>query len=204
MASGQNSAQRDTAEPIMNLIGQKIALGPLQRELLPYYQRWMNDADVNALRIYTLRPMTWEAVEVWYEQVSKEMNLDAAFFTIYERSTTRPIGLTMLLDIAFLNKSAEFAISIGEKDCWHKGYGTETTRLMLDYAFRVVGLHSVRLRTLSFNTRAIHVYEHVGFQHAGIWREAHPFEGKLHNIVLMDCLARDFFMFDGQQEKTIS
>ncbi|EFH86777.1 GNAT family N-acetyltransferase [Ktedonobacter racemifer] len=193
MSSKHNILRQEDSKPIVNLMGQKIVLGPIQRSLLPYYQKWMNDPEVNESRIYTLRPLTWEATEAWYEQTSKESNLDAVFFTIYERVGMRPIGTTMLFDISFFNQSAEFAISIGEKDCWNKGYGTESTILMLNYAFQNVCLHSVRLRTLSFNERAIRVYLRAGFQIAGKWRDAHPFKGQKHDIVLMDCLVNDFF-----------
>lgn len=30
-------------EPIWNLVGELVALGPLRRDLLPLYQRWIND-----------------------------------------------------------------------------------------------------------------------------------------------------------------
>ena len=30
-------------EPILNVVGDLVALGPLRRDLLPLYQRWIND-----------------------------------------------------------------------------------------------------------------------------------------------------------------
>lgn len=29
--------------PIVNIEGERVALGPLRRDLLPAYQRWIND-----------------------------------------------------------------------------------------------------------------------------------------------------------------
>jgi RimJ/RimL family protein N-acetyltransferase len=49
------------------------------------------------------------------------------------------------------NRSATFGILIGEPECRGKGYGTETTRLMLDYAFTTLGLHNVMLTVFEFN-----------------------------------------------------
>ena len=66
---------------ILNIVGELVALGPLRRDLLPLYQRWIND-------FYTLRglelppgPMTHEQEVVWYEgRVKAESE---ATFTIY-------------------------------------------------------------------------------------------------------------------------
>ncbi len=33
-------------EPIVNIVGGLVTLGPLRRDLLPTYQRWMNDFTV--------------------------------------------------------------------------------------------------------------------------------------------------------------
>ena len=39
-----------------------------------------------------------------------------------------------------------------QKDCWNKGYGTETTRLMLDYAFHAQNLNNVMLTAFASET----------------------------------------------------
>jgi diamine N-acetyltransferase len=44
-----------------------------------------------------------------------------------------------VLSVDYCNRSASFGILIGEPDCRGKGYGTETTRLMLDCAFTDLG-----------------------------------------------------------------
>ena len=53
-----------------------------------------------------------------------------------------------------------------------RGYGTEAVAWMLDYAFEAVNMHSVRLNCLSWNNRAAKSYQKVGFQSAGVSREA--------------------------------
>ena len=42
-------------------------------------------------------------------------------------------------------------------------YGTEATRLVLDYAFTALGLHSVMLTCYEFNLAGRRAYEKVGF-----------------------------------------
>jgi RimJ/RimL family protein N-acetyltransferase len=135
--------------PILNIEGDLVALGPIRRDLLPLYQRWINDLE--ALRTLDLPPypMTVEKEQDWCDQQSRTEN-DVPF-TIYERKTLRPIGNTGLHGVDYCNRTATFGIIIGGPECRGKGYGTETTRLMLDYAFTALGLHNVMLTVPEFN-----------------------------------------------------
>jgi RimJ/RimL family protein N-acetyltransferase len=91
-----------------------------------------------------------------------------------------------------LYQTAEFNISIGAKDCWGRGYGTEATRLMLHYTFAMLGFNMIWLRVLSTTARAIRAYTHAGFREAGRLREAQRVGQQAYDIVYMDCLAREF------------
>lgn len=180
----------DVAQPIINIVGDKVALGPHRRDLVPTYLRWVNDFEVARTMKLGFHPVTLEAEEAWYERSSRDER--SALFTIYERSTMRPIGNTGLHRISHLNRTAEFGILIGEKDCWGKGLGTETTRLILDYGFNGLGLHSIMLTVLSVNERAIRAYTRAGFHPIGRWREARRLGDVAHDVVYMDCLATEF------------
>jgi RimJ/RimL family protein N-acetyltransferase len=177
-------------QPILNIIGAKVALGPPRRDLLPVYLTWINDFEVTRTVAIGMRPTTWEAEEAWYERISKSTH--DAFFTIYERSSGRPIGGTGLHNIDHYNRTAEFGIMIGEKDCWGKGYGTEVTTLMLDFGFIALGLHNILLRVYSFNERGIRAYRRAGFRVMGRRREAHRIAGRPYDEIYMDCLATEF------------
>lgn len=177
-------------QPIVNVVGDKIALGPLRRDLVPLYQRWINDFEVTRGLSMAFRPLTLEAEEAWYERVSEGQGDPA--FTIYERATLRPIGNTGLHGVDHANRTAEFGIVIGEKDCWGKGYGTEAARLVLDYGFNGLGLHSIMLRVFSFNERAVRAYTRAGFRPAGRLREAVRRGGQAYDVIYMDCLATEF------------
>jgi RimJ/RimL family protein N-acetyltransferase len=176
--------------PILNLVGERVGLGPRRRDLLPLYLKWINDFEVTRTLATPLRPMTWEEEEAWYDRAAQ--NPAEVGFTIYERETLRPIGNTGLASINHRDGTAEFGILIGEKDCWGKGYGTEATRLMLDYAFTALGLGSLMLRVFSHHERAIRCYTRAGFKPAGRLRRAHHLAGVALDVVYMDCLAEEF------------
>jgi RimJ/RimL family protein N-acetyltransferase len=176
-------------QPVINIEGELVALGPLRRELLPLYQRW-----INAFRtVRTLgmpRPMTEEQEIAWFDGQAR--NEREAPFTIYERATWRPIGSTALHALDFRNRTAEFGIMIGEEDARGRGYGTETARLMLDYAFTALGLHNVMLRVHAFNLAGQRAYAKAGFREVGRRRQCVFMGGRLWDEIYMDCLASEF------------
>lgn len=104
----------------------------------------------------------------------------------------RAIGYTTLEDIDLRDRTAKFALLIGEQDCWGKGYGTETTRLMFDYGFTALGLHNIMLLVFSFNERGLRAYSCAGFRPIGRRREAHRLGGRAYDVIMMDCLASEF------------
>lgn len=176
--------------PVVNIVGERVALGPLRRDLIPVYQRWHND--FYAQRTYgdLPAPLVDEQIGAWYDEAAKSETIRR--FTLYERATWRPIGHTELLDIDWRNRTAEFAILIGEADGRRKGYGPETARLMLDYAFTALGLHSVYLTTDEFNLAGRRAYEKAGYREFGRRRQCSWLNGQWWDIVYMDCLANEF------------
>jgi RimJ/RimL family protein N-acetyltransferase len=182
--------EHSTDQPILNIVGEKVALGPDRRDLLALYQRWLNDFEVTRTLATGLRPLTFEAEEAWYEGIVKSER--DVVFTVYERASMRPIGVTGLHGVDYLTRTAEFGMMLGEKDCWGQGYGTEVTILMLDYAFTGLGLHNVMLRVHSYNERAIRAYKRAGYREIGRRRQAHRLGGRAYDVVYMDCLATDF------------
>ncbi len=175
---------------MVNIEGRLIALGPLRRDLLPFYQRWINSFATQRTVAQVPRPWTLEQEQQW---IDGQLTASAeAAFTIYEKASTRPIGTTSLVAIDHRNGTAEFGILIGESDCRGKGYGTEAATLMLDYAFTALGLRNVLLRVMSFNLAGLRAYQKTGFKEIGRWREAHLMNGRRYDVVLMDCVASEF------------
>ena len=49
MTDKKGPARPDDQPPIINIAGEKVALGPLRRDLVPLYQRWYKRLRGNAL-----------------------------------------------------------------------------------------------------------------------------------------------------------
>src|SRR5438093_9164276 len=90
-------------QPILTIAGEKVAIGPNRRDLVGLYNRWFNDLEVMShFADGPLTPDTRETTEARYERISKTET--TASFTVYERTTLRPIGMTDLEHIDLLTR----------------------------------------------------------------------------------------------------
>jgi diamine N-acetyltransferase len=179
-----------TEPPVVNITGERILLGPLRRDLLATYQRWINDFTASRNLAVAPLPLTMEAEIAWFDGVTTSAS--DTTFTIYERATGRPIGNAGLHGIDYRNRTAEFGILIGEADARGRGFGTEATRLMLDYAFTALGLHNVMLRVYAYNLAGLRTYQKAGYREFGRRRESILMGGRLWDVIYMECLAPEF------------
>lgn len=97
-----------------------------------------------------------------------------------------------LENINNINRSAVLGIFIGDKDYRSKGYGTEAIRLLLDFGFNYMNLHSIKLNLLSANERAFKCYSKCGFKEAGRIRDNVFVNGKYYDTIAMDILESEF------------
>ena len=130
-------------------------------------------------------------LEAEYEWLKDALTAKDPLFTIYELATMRPIGNTGLHNVDHSSNTATFGLLIGEMDVWGKGYGTETTRLMLNYGFDVLGLYNIDLEVFAHNPGGIKAYERAGFKKIGVRRGARRVGRERYDIVYMDAVADD-------------
>jgi RimJ/RimL family protein N-acetyltransferase len=74
-----------------------------------------------------------------------------------------------LFDIDLRNSNAGLTIIIPDENEQGKGYGTESVKILCDYAFRFLGLNKVYCKT--DNPYASKMYERIGFMHEGTLRK---------------------------------
>lgn len=151
---------------------------------------WFNDEEVNRFLMSGRRPNTVEhSRRLLTEAMGSEHQI---IFAIIERQSGRHIGNAGLHRIDPINRSAVFGLVIGVRECWHRGYGTEATRLVTDYAFRRLNLHRVELDVAADNPRARRVYERVGYQLEGVRRDAYYVYGAYSDGLIMSVLRPDW------------
>ncbi len=169
------------------LRGERLWLRPLEERDMPAYVAGINDTDVGAMAGYGFPPSVDQATE-WLHQVTAHGGArQGFFFAVCELGDDRFIGTTWLKELNLLHGNAELAIFM-DRDHVGSGWGTEAQRVLLDFAFRTIGLERVYLTVSAANARAIRSYEKVGFQLEGrmrnVWRGAHGLEDGILMAIL--------------------
>ena len=168
------------------IVGRRIVLRRHRAENLAIVSRWYRDPEVARLTRYQTRPMPREEVERFFQ--TRLLGPDSVAYAIHVRLTDRLIGLTTFSSLDPDNGSVLFHITLGERDVWGQGYGTEAASMMLAHAFERLGLHRVGLSVFSFNERAIRSYEKAGFRIEGRLRDAIARDGRYWDEIQMGAL----------------
>lgn len=144
--------------------------------------RWRNSEFVYRNFIYQ-KPFTRQGHEKWIREMVDTGK--AVQFIILRKDTGMPVGSVYLRDIDQIHHKAEYGIFIGEKDALGRGFGTQAAKLMVRYAFGVLGLHKLMLRVLAENLPAIKSYEKAGFVREAYLRDEVFLEGKYKDVIYM-------------------
>ncbi len=175
--------------------GERVVLRRHAPDNLAAFQRWYSDPDVARLTRYQEGPMPGAEIDRFFQ--TRVLGEGSLALAIHVRTTNRLIGTCALSQLDGDNGSALFHITIGEKDAWGQGYGTEATELMLRHAFERLQLHRLALTVFAFNERGIRSYRKVGFVLEGRAREAIWRDGRFWDELQMSLLRHEWAALHG-------
>ncbi|GAB4580704.1 MAG: GNAT family protein [Anaerolineales bacterium] len=174
------------------IYGDRIRLRKLERADLPQFVIWLNDPEVRAGLGMHL-PISQAEEDRWYEKMlARPPEEQVLVIEVREEAHWQMIGSTSLFDFDWRNRKAEFGLLIGDKNYWNRGYGTETTALILKHGFETLNLHRIELKVFSSNPRAQRAYEKAGYVLEGIQRQAEFRNGQYVDDHLMAVLREEW------------
>ena len=157
------------------------------------FSRWTRDSeywrlmDSGPAHIVSARDAT-----AFFDKQVSDQNSGDYFFCVRRLADDSLIGEMVLEVVNWRSGDAFVGLSIGERENWGKGYGTEMMSLLLQYAFLEVNLRRVTLNVFEYNPRAIRVYEKVGFRHEGRFRKYMNKEGRRWDMLFMGILREEW------------
>lgn len=172
------------------LIGDKVTLRPISKSEMLYCRKWGRNPRIKRFILQDFgNASDEEQLKFWRKTRRSATDL---MWSIHENSTARYIGNCGLHKIDSQNLKAELGIFIGEENLHSRGLGTETVKIIRDYAFQELKLNRVYLDVFVHNPRAIHCYEKANFQHEGTLRKNIKKGNKYLDVEVMSVLKSEW------------
>ena len=139
---------------------EQVTLCPMTRELChAFYQGFQNDPVIGHYYEYVYSRET--ADQYFDRNVVPERRLFAIMVGGHV------VGECKLKDIDYEKRECSMGIHLRDDSVKGKGYGTQAERLVVDFAFRELGMIAVNADVVHKNLRSQHVLEKAGFCYVG-------------------------------------
>lgn len=182
------------------LRGSRVRLRPLERGDLPRYQELFSEPEISLHYGGLGVPENLTRLQRRYDAGEFD-NTDRFLLLAIETEGTLIGAMVLRNEENLPSRSATFGIIIGERAYLDRGYGTEASTLLLDYAFAVLGYHKINLDLFEYNARARAMYEKLGFVLEGRRRENHWSRGRFWDDILMGITAEEWWAKHGPPQQ---
>ena len=151
-----------------------------------YYEQNFCPLDKEVARLTGSKEVyTKEEVETFF---LRSLEDDDRYFFLIIAPNGRIIGESIINEIDWNLRSANFRIGLYQLTERGKGIGTWATEATRDFAFEKLRLHRLELDVYSFNPRAEKVYLKAGFKREGVLRDAIMDGNEYADDILMSIL----------------
>lgn len=165
------------------LSGERVVLRSIEREDVDRLWALLEDLEV-AHRASNSPPIPWSKarweaeVEGWVEEPD-----DTTVRFVIEVGG-EVIGECQLSSIDHYRELCNLGITLG-RPYWGQGYGQDSVRTLVGYAFQYLNMRKVCLEVLADDERAVGAYKKVGFVEEGRLRQQAWFDGAYCDALVM-------------------
>ena len=159
------------------------------------YLSWFRDQEVTKYTSHGLFKYTKEQAIKYLENADKKGDLIWAIISKSLEATLKKqiceyidgtfythVGNIALQNINWVDRNAEFAGILGEKEYWGKGIGTKAVRLLFAHGFDKLNLNKIYLGTAESNIGMITIALKLGMKQEGILKNHVFLNGDYCNI----------------------
>ncbi len=172
------------------LAGSTFTLRELKMEDAPSLLAMLSTEEV--ARFISPPPTTVEGFERFIAWTHRErMAGNYACYAIVPQGMTTAIGIFQVRSLEPGFGTAEWGFAIGS-EYWGTGLFTEGARMILDFAFDVIGAHRLEARAAVANGRGNGALRKIGAVQEGVLRRSFFRHGIHHDQVLWGILAEDW------------
>jgi RimJ/RimL family protein N-acetyltransferase len=159
--------------------------------------RWGRDSKywrllaADPARLYSAR-----ATREWLEKEMDNQRSQIYIFSIRTLEDDSLVGEIGLDGVVWTHSESFVGISLGERQNWGKGYGTDAMCILLRFAFTELNLQRVSLTVFEYNSRAIRSYEKAGFTVEGRVRQFLNRDDQRWDMIFMGILRDEWLNYE--------
>ena len=173
---------------------ERTRLSIINNDNLPQQAEWMSDFGLQRLvNPFISTPMSADDLldpNGWFQSSLNDEK--SRTFGIHTRADNQFIGICAVVNLNMFAHHAEIGINIANPDFQSKGYGREVMILLMRYSFEQFNLNRLMLKVMGFNTRALRLYEKLGFQYEVTQRELFFHDGQYFDGYIMSILRSEW------------
>lgn len=178
----------------------EIILKPLTIDYVnKTYLSWFNDIEVTQYTSHSQFPKTIQDLRNYVNDIDFNRITFAILakelpgqFTTNREADFIHIGNISLQEIDYINRSAEIAFLIGDKDYWGKGIATMAGKFLLSHGFDKLNLNRIWLGAAERNEGMIKVAGKLAMKLEGRFKEGLYIDGKYQSILRYGILKREW------------
>jgi len=164
------------------LKGNTVGLRPLnEKDIEGNYRHWLNDPEIVKFNSHGRFPATPEKLKDYVR--ASEKSDTALVFAVIDSAKDLHIGNISLQNINWIDRNAEIAFLLGEKNYWGKGIMFEAGELLIKHGFDKLNLHRIYCGTSSENKGMQRLALKLGMKQEGTRKEAIYKDGNYYDIV---------------------
>lgn len=137
----------------------KIKLQPISKSDLILLRDWRNSMEIFPYNTQFFL-LNLKIQKNWFKKLQTDKSRKM-FIVLFEE---KKIGVCGLIHIDYLNKNADIAIIIGDKNFHGKGIGSFTLDKLLKYGFKKLKLHRIGAEVIEYNLNSIRLFEKFNFK----------------------------------------
>lgn len=148
---------------------------------------WLNSPEVYS-GVHIIPPVSLENTINWY---NKNQSINNRYDMVFLDDSNEMVAMGGLTNIDNQIRKGELYIFVNPQK-QRQGLGNMACRLLCNYGFEILNLNKIFLYTNSDNIGAQKLYEKIGFQKEGVFREEMIRDGKYLDRLYYGLLFSDF------------
>ena len=173
----------------MIIKGKKVRLRAIEQEDLELLLEMINDEELERLVVGWSFPVSRAQQKVWFDSITNEKE---NIKLIVETPEDGAIGLIVVTNIDWKNRSARIGQKIARKEFRSKGIGSDALMALMRFLFDELQLHYLDSEILAYNEFARKQQEKCGWVVEGIKRKAVFKAGAYHDLYMTSILREDY------------